>query len=88
MPFTSLKVNQRFGGTYRLPLQSRRISQLRYQHAAGRKRVIFKGLHGVMSQKIENPTRIFRLRQSQSYFKPAVYSQPVRLGDKPLKTHN
>jgi hypothetical protein len=36
-PCSSLKVNQRFGGTCRLYLQRRRISQARNQHEAGKK---------------------------------------------------
>jgi hypothetical protein len=58
-----LKVNQRFGGTYRLYLQSRKISQARKQPSAGSKQnlkmeaacpsdtsVDFStGLHGVIS---------------------------------------
>jgi hypothetical protein len=37
MPFVPLKVNQRFGGTCRLPIQDRRISKARNQHEKRRK---------------------------------------------------
>jgi hypothetical protein len=50
-PFSPLKVNRRFGGTRRLHVQGRRISQARNQRKAGGKAL--NGLHGVISQKIE-----------------------------------
>jgi hypothetical protein len=60
-----LKVNRRFGGTCRLHLQGWRISRARNQRESRweaelwrrfvppKRRVIFNGLHGVISQKIE-----------------------------------
>jgi hypothetical protein len=62
-PRSPLNVNRRFGGTCRLHLQGRRISQARNQCEAGGKQmeatcssetsVGFNGLHGVISQKME-----------------------------------
>jgi hypothetical protein len=37
MPCSSVKVNQRFGGTYRLHLQGQKVSQARNKHEAGSK---------------------------------------------------
>jgi hypothetical protein len=48
-PCSPLKVNRRFGGTYRLHLQSRRTRWKRY---SPKRRMTFNGLHGVISQKI------------------------------------
>jgi hypothetical protein len=91
-PCSPLNVNRRFGGTYRLHLQGRRISRernqrerrcqepsrlillpwRRRQYVTPKHRLIFNGLHGVISQKIvlfittavrtSNPTKsnIFR----------------------------
>jgi hypothetical protein len=55
-PRSPLKVNRRFGGTCRLHLQRRRISQARNQRESGGKqslisRLAFNGIHGVISQK-------------------------------------
>jgi hypothetical protein len=53
-PCSLLKVNGHFGGTFCLHRQGRRISQERNQHEAGSKQsLIFNGLHGIMSQKVE-----------------------------------
>jgi hypothetical protein len=49
-PCSPLKLNRRFGGTCRLHLQGRRISQARNQREAGGK---LNGLHAVTSQKVE-----------------------------------
>jgi hypothetical protein len=46
-PCSPLKVNRRFGGTYRLNLQGRKISRARNQRESG-----WQGEHGVISQKI------------------------------------
>jgi hypothetical protein len=40
-----VRINRRFGGTYRLHLQSRRINQTGFQHEAGRKQLCFCLLH-------------------------------------------
>jgi hypothetical protein len=55
MPCGPLKVNRCFGGTCRLRLQGRRISQARNQREAGgkeKRRLVLYGLHGVISQKL------------------------------------
>jgi hypothetical protein len=63
-PCSPLKVNRRFGGTCRLHLQSRRISRTRNQresrwqarwkrHVPPKRRLTFKQIHGVISQKIK-----------------------------------
>jgi hypothetical protein len=53
-PCTPLKVNGRFGGTYRLHLQCPRISQAKKPASAQVvSRMTFNGLHGVITQKIE-----------------------------------
>jgi hypothetical protein len=41
-PRSPLKVNRRFGGTYRLHLQGRRISQARNQREADNKHILFE----------------------------------------------
>jgi hypothetical protein len=46
MPCSLVKVSCRFGGTYCILLQGRRVSQARNQHEAGR--LTFIGLHGVL----------------------------------------
>jgi hypothetical protein len=63
-PCSSLKVNQGFEGTYRRRLQGRRISRARNQresrwqaelsklYVPSKRRLAFKGLHGVISQKV------------------------------------
>jgi hypothetical protein len=50
---TPVKVNRRFGGTCRLHLRDRTVSQASSQHEAGSK-LNFTGLHGVMCQKREH----------------------------------
>jgi hypothetical protein len=65
-PCSPLKVNRRFGGTYRLYLQGRRVSRARNQceiswqaekfrrwrrYIPPKRRLTFNGLHGVISQK-------------------------------------
>jgi hypothetical protein len=40
MPYSPLKVNQRFGGTCYLHLQGLKVSQARNQHEAGSKQKI------------------------------------------------
>jgi hypothetical protein len=50
-PRSPLKVNRRFGGTYRLHLQGRRITEQETSVEAGR--FTFNGLHGGIYQKIE-----------------------------------
>jgi hypothetical protein len=59
-PCSRLKVNRSFGETYRLHLQGWRVNQEINQHEAGRKtsfislfRLAFRGLHGVISHKIQ-----------------------------------
>jgi hypothetical protein len=49
-PCSPLEVNRRFGRTYRLHLQGRRISQARNQRES--RWHAFNGLHGVISQKM------------------------------------
>jgi hypothetical protein len=54
-PCNPLKVNQRFGGTYHLHLQGRRISQARNQYKSRWQAELcltFNRLHGIISQKI------------------------------------
>jgi hypothetical protein len=56
-PCNTSKVNRRFGETYRLKIQRRRISQSRNQDGAVSKQqkywLSFNGQHGVLSQKRE-----------------------------------
>jgi hypothetical protein len=91
MPCSTSNVNWRFGGTYRLHLHSRRISQARTHHACyllracsfiplpwTRRRYAppmhclnFKGLHGIISQKIEAFSSLFlyvTTQQLKSHF--------------------
>jgi hypothetical protein len=57
-PCSPLKVNRRFGGTYRTHLQGRRIRRARnqresrWQAVPPKRRLTFNELHGVISQKI------------------------------------
>jgi hypothetical protein len=56
MPCSPSKVNVGFRGIFRLYLQDRRTSQARNQRESRRqaeRRLIFNGLHGVVSQKNE-----------------------------------
>jgi hypothetical protein len=62
MPCSLLKVNRRFGGTYRFHLKGLKISQARNQLEAGseqrrnvppNRRLTSNGLHGVIFQKME-----------------------------------
>jgi hypothetical protein len=39
-PYSPLKINQNFEGTYSLDLQGQRISQARYNYGAGNKLVV------------------------------------------------
>jgi hypothetical protein len=49
-----LSIYRRFGGTYRLHLQGRKISLARWRrHIPPKRRFTLNGLHGVISQKIE-----------------------------------
>jgi hypothetical protein len=53
-PCSLLKVNRRFGGTCRLHLQGRRISQAEQMRQDPRnRRLTFNGLHGATNQKTE-----------------------------------
>jgi hypothetical protein len=49
-PYSPLKVNRNFGGTYLLHLQGRRKCRARNQRES---RLTSNGLHDVISQKIE-----------------------------------
>jgi hypothetical protein len=60
MSCSPLKVNRRFGGTYCLHLQFRRVSQARNQRESGWKAEQSSTLHGVISQKIELYIQKFR----------------------------
>jgi hypothetical protein len=55
-----LKVNRRFGGTYRLHLEVRRVSQARNQRESRWKAEQSSTLHGVVPQKIELYIQKFR----------------------------
>jgi hypothetical protein len=54
-PCSPLKVNRRFGGICRRHLQGRSMSQARNRHGTGACRLIFNGLHGVISRSIHIP---------------------------------
>jgi hypothetical protein len=63
-PYGQLRLNRRFGGTYCLELQCRKLSHAMNQYETGRKRIeavcfsetsldILIGLYGILSQEIE-----------------------------------
>jgi hypothetical protein len=57
MPCSSLKVGRRFGETYRLHLQGRRISQTRNQGEAGSKPSLYKG--NLLKKKLDHFQSVF-----------------------------
>jgi hypothetical protein len=64
MAYSPLKINRRFRRTCRFHLRGRKISQARNLQEAGseqslQRRLIFNGLHSVISQKVETYNRKF-----------------------------